>query len=185
MAVLAPTALLGASLLPAALLLGGAGPLPPSTPDLGKAEGQCRPGEHGPSFMVDILGLKDHTGKLKLEVYPANDTDFLADDNVLVGAGKTFRRVEVPTPAEPTPRLCVRLPGPGQYTVSVLHDRDNNRKFNWQRDGIGFSGNPRLGWSKPKAASATVSAGNGPTTLRIVMNYRNGLMSVGPLKGAR
>jgi uncharacterized protein (DUF2141 family) len=58
--------------------------------------------------------------------------------------------VEVNTPAEPTPRLCVRLPGPGQYAVSVLHDRDNNRKFNWQRDGIGFSGNPRLGWSKPR-----------------------------------
>ncbi len=140
LALLAPVAV-----IPAALLLGGAGPLPPSTPDLGKAEGQCRPGEHGPSFMVDILGLKDHTGKLKLEVYPANDSDFLADDNVLVGAGKTFRRVEVNTPAEPTPRLCVRLPGPGQYTVSVLHDRDGNRKFNWQRDGIGFSGNPRLG----------------------------------------
>lgn len=178
LAFLAPILALSSTPLPAL-----AAPLPPSTPELGKAEGQCRPGESGPSFQVEVLGLKDHTGKLKLEVYPANDEDFLADDNVLVAAGKTFRRVEIATPADPTPRLCVRLPGPGRYTVSVLHDRDNNRKFNWQRDGIGFSGNPRLGWSKPKAASATVTAGNGPTPLRIVMNYRNGLMSVGPIKG--
>nr|WP_225008904.1 DUF2141 domain-containing protein [Novosphingobium percolationis] len=161
----------------------GNGPLR-STPDLGKAEAQCRPNESGPAFMVDIAGLKDHTGKLKLEVYPANDEDFLADDNLLIMAGKTFRRVEVPVPAAPVPRLCVRLPGPGLYAVSVLHDRDGNRKFNWTRDGIGFSGNPRLGWSKPKARSAATQAGSGLTPLRIVMNYRNGLASVGPIKGS-
>lgn len=169
-------------ILAAALVLGN-GPLR-STPDLGKAEAQCRPNESGPAFLVDIAGLKDHTGKLKLEVYPANDEDFLADDNLLIMAGKTFRRVEVAVPAAPVPRLCVRLPGPGTYAVSVLHDRDGNRKFNWTRDGIGFSGNPRLGWSKPKARSAATQAGAGLTPLRIVMNYRNGLASVGPIKGS-
>ncbi|WP_408589090.1 DUF2141 domain-containing protein [Novosphingobium sp.] len=157
----------------------------PSGPELGKAEGQCRSGESGPAFLVDVAGVKDHTGKLKLEVYPANDTDFLADDNVLLMAGKTFRRVEVPMPADAIPRLCVRLPGPGAYAVTVLHDRDGNRKFNWTRDGIGFSGNPSLGISKPSARSVTASAGSGLTTLRIVMNYRNGLFSVGPIKGTR
>lgn len=167
----------------AALMLAGNGPLR-STPDLGKAEAQCRAGESGPAFMVDVSGLKDRTGKLKLEVYPANDTDFLADDNLLIMAGKTFRRVEVPVGNTPVPRLCVRLPGPGSYAVSVLHDRNGNRKFNWTQDGIGFSANPRLGWSKPKARSVTVQASNGPTALRIVLNYRNGLMSVGPIKGS-
>lgn len=155
----------------------------PSSPELGKAEGQCRPGEPGPAFMADIVGLKDHTGKLKLEVYPATDEDFLADDNVLVMAHKTFRRVEVDVPHDAEPRLCVRLPGPGTYAVSVLHDRDNNRRFNWQRDGIGFSANPHLGWSKPKAAHVAAQAGPGITPLRIVMNYRNGLFSIGPIRG--
>jgi uncharacterized protein (DUF2141 family) len=157
----------------------------PSSPDLGKAEGQCRPNETGPAFMAEIAGLKDHSGRLKLEVYPANDADFLADDNLLIMAGKTFRRVEVAVPASGVPHLCIRLPGPGRYALTVLHDTDANRKFNWTRDGIGFSGNPKLGWSKPKVAGATVSAGAGLTPLRIVMNYRNGLMSVGPLKEAR
>lgn len=171
-----------ALLLAAAALVMGNAPLR-STPDLGKAEAQCRPNESGPALMVDIAGLKDHSGQLKLEVYPANDADFLADDNLLIMAGKTFRRVEMPVPAVPVPRLCVRVPGPGLYAVSVLHDRDGNRKFNWTRDGIGFSDNPKLGWSKPKARSVAAQAGGGLTPLRIVLNYRNGLASVGPIKG--
>lgn len=156
----------------------------PSSPDLGTAEGRCRPGEKGSSFMVEVEGLKDRQGKLKLEVYPANEKDFLADDNVLVGEGKTFRRVVVPVPAKGAPRLCVRLPGPGTYAVTVLHDRDENRKFGWKIDGIGFAGNPRLGWGKPKVAKASASAGNGPTPLSIVLNYQRGL-GVAPLDRSR
>lgn len=155
----------------------------PSTPDLGKAEAQCRPNERGPAFDVEVAGLKDRSGKLKLEVYPANDKDFLADDNVLIMAGKTFRRVEIPVPAGGAPKLCVRLPGPGTYAVSLLHDRDGDRKFNWRVDGIGFSGNPKLGWGKPSARSVATVAGSGLTPLRIVMNYRSGL-GVAPLRQA-
>ncbi|MEE4451413.1 DUF2141 domain-containing protein [Novosphingobium resinovorum] len=152
----------------------------PSTPDLGKAQARCRPDERGPAFEVEVAGLKDRVGKLKLEVYPANDRDFLADDNLLVGAGKTFRRIEVPVPASGPVRLCVRVPAAGAYAVSLLHDRDGNRKFGWKVDGIGFAGNPRLGWSKPKAERATAVAGGTPTPIVIVLNYRRGL-GVAPL----
>ena len=165
-------------------VLAGAQPLR-STPDLGKAEAQCRPGETGPAFMVEVNGLKDRQGKLKLEVYPANDTDFLADDNILINAGKTFRRVEMPLPADPAPHVCIRLPGPGTYAVTVLHDRNADRKFNFTLDGIGFSANPKLGLSKPKARAVAVNAGGGLTAVRVVMNYRTGLFSFGPLKPAR
>lgn len=147
----------------------------PSTPDLGKAEGRCRAGESGPAFLVTVNGLKDRSGRLKLEVYPANDTDFLADDNILIMAGKTFRRVEVDVPASGTPTLCVRVPGPGRYGVSLLHDRDSNRKFGWRVDGIGFASNPRLGLGKPKAAKASATARSDPTSITIVMNYARGL----------
>ncbi len=153
----------------------------PSSPNLGKAEGLCRAGEAGPAFLVDVAGMKDRQGRLKLEVYPASDADFLADDNLLIAAGKTFRRVEVEVPQSGIVQLCVRLPGAGPYTVSMLHDRDSNRKFGWTVDGIGFSGNPKLGWSKPKAAAAQVTAGRGLTRLSIMMNYRSGL-GVAPLK---
>lgn len=152
-----------------------------STPDLGQAEGRCRANERGPSFFVNIDGFKDRTGQIKLEVYPANDDDFLEDDNLLIMAGKTFRRVVVPTPKSGPVNLCVRVPGPGPYSVMVLHDRDQDRKFKWTVDGVGFAGNPRLGWSKPKAAKARAVAGDGPTNIDIVLNYRRGF-GMSPLK---
>lgn len=151
-----------------------------SSPDLGKAEGRCRTPEHGAAFVVEVEGLKDRKGRLKLELYPANDTDFLADDNVLLNAGKAFRRVEITLPASGPVELCIRAPGPGTYALSLLHDRDGNRKFGLSSDGIGFSANPKLGWSKPKAAAVATRIGADPTRLRIVMNYRRGLMSFGP-----
>ncbi len=163
-------------------LLLAAGPALRSTPDLGKAEGRCRPGEAGPALLVETVGMKDRTGKMKLEIYPANDQDFLADDNVLIAAGKTFRRVEIDTPVSGPVVLCVRIPGPGSYAVTVLHDRDSNRRFGWKIDGIGFSGNPKIGWSKPKASSARMLVKSGGVSkISIVMNYRSGL-GVGPLK---
>jgi len=153
----------------------------PSTPELGKAEGRCRPNESGPALLVRIDGLKDHSGQLKLEVYPSNDDDFLQDDNILISQGKTFRRVEQPVGSGNPVELCVRVPGPGAYSVSVLHDRDSNRKFGLSVDGIGFAGNPKLGLSKPKAARTRVMAGGALTRVAVVMNYRKGLMSFGPL----
>lgn len=165
-------------------LLAAAAPYLRSTPDLGIVEGRCRAGESGPAFLVEVQGLKDRQGTLKLEVYPANDKDFLANDNTLIMAGKTFRRVQVDTPASGTPTLCVRLPGPGRYGVTVLHDRDSNRKFGWRVDGVGFASNPRLGLGKPKVAKASASAGNGPTRIEIMMNYQRGL-GMRPLPAAQ
>ncbi|HEX8057155.1 MAG TPA: DUF2141 domain-containing protein [Novosphingobium sp.] len=153
----------------------------PSSPELGTAEGRCRRGEQGPALLVEIDGLKDRRGRIKLELYPANDDDFLQDDNLLVSAGKTFRRVEAPVPASGAVELCIRAPSPGTYALSVLHDRDSNRRFSLSIDGIGFGGNPKLGWSKPKAAAASVRVGPSPTPLRVVMNYRRGLFAFGPI----
>ncbi len=176
-----PVLFAGVLTLAAPLLL-AAGPALQSSPELGKAEGRCRPGESGPALLVEAVGMKDRTGQLKLEVYPATDQDFLADDNVLVAAGKTFRRVEMPTPATGAVVLCVRIPGPGTYAISVLHDRNSDRRFSWKIDGIGFSANPKLGWSKPKASSARVIVGGGGVSkIAVVMNYKRGL-GVAPLK---
>ena len=154
----------------------------PSSPDLGRAEGICRSGETGPAIRVAVKGIKDRKGLLKLEVYPANENDFLEDDNKLVMAGKTFRRVEVRVPQSGTPSLCIRVPSAGTYSLALLHDRDANRKFGFSTDGIGFSSNPKLGRSKPKAAETRISANARITQIEIVMNYRTGLISFGPLE---
>lgn len=148
---------------------------------LGKAEGRCRTNEAGPALMVSAVGLKDRAGELKLEVYPANDTDFLQDDRILIAQSKTFRRVEQPVAVSGTPVLCVRVPAPGRYSVSLLHDRNGSHKFDLSGDGGGFSGNPKLGCSKPKAAASSVMAGAGLTQVPIVVNYRKSLLSFAPL----
>ena len=153
-----------------------------STPDLGTADARCRANESGPALIVDVDGLKDRQGVLKLEVYPANDKDFLEDDNKLIEAGKVFRRVIEPAPADGQAEICVRVPRPGTYAVSILHDRNTNRKFDLSRDGIGFTSNPSLGLSKPKADEVSIGVGNGVTRTDVIMNYRRGLFSFGPLK---
>lgn len=146
-----------------------------SSPDLGVAAGRCRNSESGPAFLVDVAGLKDRAGRLKLELYPANDADFLADDNILIMAGKPFARVEASTPADGNVQLCIRAPRAGRYALSLLHDRNSNRKFELSTDGIGFSNNPHLGWSKPAADRVAVEVGETPRRISIVMNYRHGL----------
>lgn len=156
----------------------------PTSPELGMEEGRCRSGEKGPAFIVTVPALKDRKGRLKLEIYPANATDFLADDNVLIGAGKVFRRVEEAVPAAGPVHLCIRVPEAGTYAVVLLHDRNLDHKFNWTIDGIGFSDNPKLGWGKPAAQAVAIAAGAGLTSIAIVLNYRSGF-GVAPLKTMR
>ena len=131
--------------------------------------------------MIHALGLKDRRGLLRAELYPPNDTDFLADDNVLVEQGKAFRRVDLSIPASGDPVLCMRIPGPGHYSLSLLHDRNSNLKFALFSDGIGFASNPTLGRSKPKAQAASLTAGGGITHLDVWMNYLSGF-SMRPIR---
>ena len=162
---------------------GGVSAQVPSSPSLGIAEGRCRAGEPGPAFLVTVVGLKDRGGTMKAELYPANDTDFLADDNVLINARKTFRRVVIDVPASGPVQLCIRAPAPGAYGLSLLHDRDGNRKFGLSIDGVGFGSNPEsLGPFKPRIAIGRVVAGAGVTPITVRMLYRRGLISFGPIK---
>lgn len=80
---------------------------------LGSDAAACTSG--GPAIRVTVDGLKDRTGELKLELFPANDADFLKDDRDLIKEGKFFRRVRLPTPASGPIVLCIRVPTPGPY----------------------------------------------------------------------
>ncbi len=141
----------------------------------------CRPNEHGPALEAQIVGLKDRIGTIRIELYPPNDPEFLSNSRLLVDAGKDFRRVDMPLPPSGPVTLCIRAPHAGEYAVTVLHDRHGIGKFNLMSAGAGFGNNPRLGFSQPKAALATMTIGPGVTTTRIVLNYFHGL-SFGPLR---
>ncbi|RMB51435.1 uncharacterized protein (DUF2141 family) [Sphingomonas sp. PP-CE-3A-406] len=147
---------------------------------LGSDAAACQPGG-GPAIAVEISGLKDRTGELKLELYPGEEADFLKDDSVLIAAGKTFRRVTVPTPATGPTTLCIRVPKPGRYALLLTHNRDGKNKFSVWTDGAGFASNAKLGRSRPKVAQALVEVGAGVTVVHITAQYLRGLGGLGPI----
>lgn len=168
-----------------AAALAAANPLPSApVPDYGIVEGQCHPHEAGPSIVVTAVGLKDRTGTMRLELYAPVDGEFLGDDRDLVRDGKVFRRTLLAVPASGPVDLCIRAPRPGEWALALIHDRTGSKKFKLSSDGIGFSGNPRLGLSKPKADVATIAVGPGVNRISIRLNYRHGLLSFGPLDDA-
>jgi len=151
-------------------------------PDYGIAEGQCRRNEKGPAVLVTATGLKDRKGTLRIELYAPVEGEWLTDDRDLVRDGKVFRRAALPVPATGPVELCVRAPGAGEWALALIHDRAGKKKFSLSADGIGFSANPRLGLSKPRAEAAEIAIGPGLTRISIVLNYRRGLLPLfGPI----
>lgn len=134
------------------------------------------------AIQVNISGLKDRTGRLKLELYPATQDDFLKDDHDLIREGKVFRRVWVPMPASGPVVLCIKTPGPGKYALLFTHDRDGKNKFNFWKDGAGLPGNGKIGRSRPQLDQAIVNVGNGTTVTNVTVQYFRGLSGFGPLK---
>jgi uncharacterized protein (DUF2141 family) len=136
--------------------------------------GNCAASATSPTLMIVVTGLKDRKGHLRAELYPDNDTDFLADNDLLVKQGKAFRRVDLELSSAAGTTLCMNTPPAGRYALSVLHDRNVNLKFDFMSDGVGFAGNPPIGHSKPKAALARILIQPGLQKITIVLNYLRG-----------
>jgi uncharacterized protein (DUF2141 family) len=149
---------------------------------LGSDAAACSPGG-GPAILVETVGLKDRKGRMKLELYPANDADFLEDDGKLIAAGKTFRRVWAAIPPAGSVAICIRVPHPGRYALLVTHDRDGRNKFDFFADGAGFPGEGKLGMSRPKVDRAIVDVGTGTAERVVRMQYLRGLGGFAPIKG--
>lgn len=157
----------------AALALAAA--MPAAAQMIGEDAAACQAGGKGTALMVTVDGFANRGGTIRAEVYPAEKTDWLKDDRDLQAEGKFFARAEGRVPLSGPARLCVRLPGPGEYAVGVFHSTDGVRRFNVKRHGVGFANNPRLGWSQPDVAKAAINAGAGLTETRVTLNYLRGL----------
>jgi uncharacterized protein (DUF2141 family) len=134
----------------------------------------------GPAIRVEVLGLKDRRGNLKLELYPGNEADFLKDDRDLEKENKFFRRVQLPTPAAGPITMCIRAPHPGRYALLFTHDRDGKNKFNFWTDGAGFPSNVKLGRTRPKLEMAVIEVGPGVVNTMVRAQYLHGLGGFGP-----
>jgi uncharacterized protein (DUF2141 family) len=113
---------------------------------------------------VKVVGLKDRSGMLRVELYPDTKEDFVVN---------MLSRVEVPTPAG-DPTICIALPKPGRYAITVHHDRNTNNKFDLFTDGFGFSNNPHIGFSLPKVDKVAFDAPAGITSLEVDVHYMFG-----------
>jgi uncharacterized protein (DUF2141 family) len=147
---------------------------------LGSDSAACTGGA-GPAIRANVSGLKDRSGELKLELYPANEGDFLKDDRDLIKEGKFFRRIRVPTPQSGQIALCIKAPTPCRYALLFTHNRDGKNKFDFWVDGAGFPSNVKLGRTRPKLGMAVINVGPGVTVTDIRAQYLRGLGGFGPM----
>jgi uncharacterized protein (DUF2141 family) len=140
---------------------------------LGPDAAACRAGSNVPAVLVDVRGFKNRSGKLRVQIYGGNPSEFLAK-------GKKLKRIDLPVTATRMP-VCVALPKAGRYAVAVRHDADANGKSSRQ-DGGGFSRNPKISLvsMKPDYGQVAIAVGNGVKPVPVVLNYLQGL-SIKPI----
>lgn len=140
---------------------------------IGPDAASCRNG--GPAILVNVTGLKNKVGKVRVQLYGSNPSDFLAK-------GKKLRRIEVSAAAASAP-ICIAVPKAGRYAVAVRHDANGDGKSGWS-DGGGFSRNPNISITnlKPSYSKVAFNVESGVTPIDVVMNYRRGL-SIEPIAG--
>jgi len=158
---------------------------PPAAAEMvGEDVAVCR-GGRGPAVLADIVGLKDRHGEIRLELYPANQNDFLRADYELIDAGKVFRRVRSAPPAAGPVSMCLKLPAPGRYAMVFTHNRAGKDKFNIWRDGAGIVKPVPLGYQQPRYELATIDAGAGMMHVTIHVQYLRGLRGFRPATSER
>lgn len=139
----------------------------------------CRAGD-APAILVEVIGIKSHTGTIRVQAYGGNPAHYF-------DKGSYIERIDMP--AENGDEICVPIPKPGVYAVSVRHDINANGKSDL-KDGGGMSGNPRMSlWdialkNKPDPKSVQVKVNSGVTPVKVVMNYVQG-SAFKPLASAR
>jgi len=93
--------------------------------------------------------------------------------------GSYLKRIELRVPPAGALDVCVPVPAPGRYAVSVRHDIDGDNHIG-RLDGGGLSGNPHLSLfdlmfkRKPAPERVAVAVGRGVRVVPIVLNYLSG-----------
>lgn len=178
-AMLAPFVLVFA-FLPLAAPASASAPLVEGAPNtrpilLGDDGPACARDARQTAVRVQVSGLRARRGYVRAELYPATSEDFLKPDRLLEREGKPFRRAWIAVPESGEVRLCLKAPVAGDYALSVVHLEEKRWKFNFRRDGAGFSNNPRIGMGKPPVEQVAFRLSGGVTDQNVVMNYLQGL----------
>ena len=126
---------------------------------------RCASGK-GPVVLVNVRGIKESTGKIRVQSYPATPSAWLSK-------GRWLHRIETSASAG-SMNICVPVPAEGRFGIAVRHDRNGNGKTDISEDGGGFSNNPKISifnLGKPSINKAAFVAGPGVTRITINMQY--------------
>ena len=128
--------------------------------------------DDGAAMLVHVVGFKERRGTVRVQSYGGHPSTFFEK-------GRWLNRIDVAVPAGGAADVCVPVPNPGVYAVSVRHDVDRDGKSG-RADGGGMSGNPRLSLAdilfkrKPPASAVSVQVGRGVTSVPVVLSYLQG-----------
>ena len=163
------------------LALAIAAPLAPAgAAVLGPHAADCTEGK--PAMLVRVQGLKARTGIIRVQSYGGDPASYFEKHAYM-------ERVEIRTPPTGSIEVCMPVPHPGLYAVSVRHDANGNGSTDIGNDGGGFSGNPSISLfdamfkRKPSPVQVQVRV-IGLTTVPVTLNYVRGA-SVGPIGGGQ
>lgn len=126
---------------------------------------RCAVGK-GPAVLVNVQGVKEARGNVRVQSYAATPGTWLAK-------GRWLHRIESRASAG-NMSFCVPVPSEGKYGIAVRHDRNGNGKTDFTQDGGGFSNNPGvsiLNLGKPSVSKVAFDAGPGVTRITINLKY--------------
>lgn len=147
------------SVLALSVLIGGA-----ASAAVGPHADACE-GSGKNAMLVKIVGLKSHDGFVRVQSYGGDPAAYF-------DKGTYLERVDVP-PSARTIEVCMPVPRPGTYAISVRHSLGGTFSMT---DGAGFSGNPNMSLMdamfkrKPPAGEVQVRV-NGVARVSVTMNY--------------
>ncbi len=159
-----------AAALVLSLMAAGVAPSAQAQAAIGPQAAMCEKNES--AVLVKVEGFKSRTGTLRVQLYEANPRTFLEK-------GKYLQRIDLPV-HQGQMNVCVMVPHPGNYAVSVRHDVNGSGKSDLS-DGGGISGNPAMSLfdimakRKPDLNVAKFAVGGSTREIRVVLNYKQGL----------
>lgn len=133
--------------------------------EIGNDLSRCAAGK-GPAVLVNVRGIKEAKGLVRVQSYAATPGSWLAK-------GRWLHRIESRASAG-NMSICVPVPSEGKYGIAVRHDRNANGKTDITQDGGGFSNNPSvsiLNLGKPSVSKVAFDAGPGVTRITVNLRY--------------
>ena len=137
---------------------------------VGPKAAACAAGK--PALLVRVYGFKQAVGRLRVKLYTADERTYLTK-------ASQVDRIFVPVRGG-VMDVCVPVPGPGAYVVSVAHDLDGDDKIEMS-DGGGVTGNPRpslaslISKTRPPLSRVAVRVGDSPVLAPVQLLYKAGL----------